>query len=187
MPKLKVYRTAIGFHDAYVAAPSQKAALAAWGADKDLFARGAAEVVSDAALAAEPLAHPGEVIRRSRGSLDEQMRALGPIPRRARSRPEPEADPAPREHSRSKLKPRRAPPPPSRVALEKAEAALAGERAAAEAERAAIREKERALTAERERLEQALRKRAERLESRLDAARESYRAAFAKWSEGAGD
>lgn len=29
--KLKVYRTPIGFHDAYVAAPSQKAALKAWG------------------------------------------------------------------------------------------------------------------------------------------------------------
>ena len=33
MPKLKVYRTPIGFHDAYVAAPSQKAALDAWGSD----------------------------------------------------------------------------------------------------------------------------------------------------------
>jgi hypothetical protein len=28
-PKLKVYRMAVGFHDAYVAAPSQKAAAAA--------------------------------------------------------------------------------------------------------------------------------------------------------------
>ncbi len=31
--KLKVFRTPAGFHDAYVAAPSRKAALAAWGAD----------------------------------------------------------------------------------------------------------------------------------------------------------
>jgi hypothetical protein len=30
MAKLKVFRTPIGFHDAYVAAPSKKAALAAW-------------------------------------------------------------------------------------------------------------------------------------------------------------
>ena len=29
--KLNVYRTPIGFHDAYVAAPSQHAALLAWG------------------------------------------------------------------------------------------------------------------------------------------------------------
>ena len=40
--KLKVFRTPIGFHDAYVAAPSQKAALQAWGTDTDLFARGVA-------------------------------------------------------------------------------------------------------------------------------------------------
>lgn len=35
--RLKVYRTPIGFHDTYVAAPSQKAALAAWGSGHDLF------------------------------------------------------------------------------------------------------------------------------------------------------
>ena len=48
--KLKVFRTPIGFHDAYVAAPSQKAALEAWGSDSNLFAAGAAELVTDAAL-----------------------------------------------------------------------------------------------------------------------------------------
>jgi hypothetical protein len=32
--KLKVFRTPIGFHDAYVAAPSQKAALEAWEATR---------------------------------------------------------------------------------------------------------------------------------------------------------
>jgi hypothetical protein len=68
MPRqLKVFRTSTGFHDAYVAAPSQKAALEAWGADANLFARGVAEQVTDAALMAEPLKHPGEVIRVSRG------------------------------------------------------------------------------------------------------------------------
>ena len=36
--KLQVFRTAIGFDDALVAAPSRKAALTAWGAEKDLFA-----------------------------------------------------------------------------------------------------------------------------------------------------
>ena len=38
--KLKVYCTPVGFHDAYVAAPSQKAALQAWGAKTNLFAQG---------------------------------------------------------------------------------------------------------------------------------------------------
>src|SRR3546814_12633677 len=66
----------IGFHDAYVAAPSQKAALEAWGADANLFARGVAEVVTDPALTAEPLAHPGTVIKRPRGSMAEHLAAL---------------------------------------------------------------------------------------------------------------
>ena len=77
--KLKVYRTPIGFHDAYVAAPSQKAALAAWGSDADLFARGIAEVVSDEELSREPFANPGKVIRRLRGTAEEQLAALPAI------------------------------------------------------------------------------------------------------------
>jgi hypothetical protein len=35
---LKAFRLPIGFHDAYAAAPSQKAAIEAWGSDKDVFA-----------------------------------------------------------------------------------------------------------------------------------------------------
>lgn len=76
--RLKVFRTPIGFHDAYVAAPSRKAALAAWGTDADLFARGTAEEVTEARLTAEPLKRPGEVIRVSRGDLAAQLKALGP-------------------------------------------------------------------------------------------------------------
>src|SRR6478609_9516322 len=76
--KLKVFRTPIGFHDAYVAAPSRKAALEAWGSGADLFARGGAEEVTDPKLTEEPLKHPGEVIRVSRGDLKAQLKALGP-------------------------------------------------------------------------------------------------------------
>jgi hypothetical protein len=76
-PKLKVYRTPIGFHDAYVAAPSQKAALEAWGSTGKLFAQGAAELVTDPTLTKEPLARPGEVVRKPRGSEAELIEALG--------------------------------------------------------------------------------------------------------------
>jgi hypothetical protein len=76
-PKLKVYRTPIGFHDAYVAAPSQKAALQAWGSDSDLFAQKIAEQVTDPDLMKEALAHPGEIIRKLRGTAAEQVAALG--------------------------------------------------------------------------------------------------------------
>jgi hypothetical protein len=81
MAKLKVFRTSIGFHDAYVAAASQKAALAAWGAEADLFARGMAERVTDPKLAAEPLEKPGQVIRRPRGTAAEHIAALPREPR----------------------------------------------------------------------------------------------------------
>jgi hypothetical protein len=95
--KLKVFKTTIGFHDAYVAAPSQKAALAAWGSDHNLFATGAAEQISDAALTAEPLAKPGEVIKKVRGSVGDHLAALtktdrprrstkAPLPPRCRAR-----------------------------------------------------------------------------------------------------
>jgi hypothetical protein len=73
--RLKVYCTPIGFHDALVAAPSQKAALEAWGASTNLFARGLAETVTDRALAEPALAEPGKVIKVSRGSKAEQLRA----------------------------------------------------------------------------------------------------------------
>lgn len=48
------------------------------GSDKDLFARAAAEIVTEPALIEEPLAAPGKVIRRLRGTAAEQMAALPP-------------------------------------------------------------------------------------------------------------
>src|SRR3546814_20792274 len=77
MPRaLKTYRTAIGFHDAYVAAPSQKAALEAWGSDSNLFAVGAAERVEDPDMMRETFDNPGRVIKRPRGTMAEHMAAL---------------------------------------------------------------------------------------------------------------
>ena len=73
--RLKVYRTSAGFEDALVAAPSQAAALRAWGARGDLFALGEADVVTDEALTAEPLARPGEVVRKPRGDLTAMLAA----------------------------------------------------------------------------------------------------------------
>lgn len=73
MAKLKVFRTTIGFHDAYVAAPSRAAALRAWGASTDLFAMGAAEEVIEPALMKAPLAHAGSIIKQSRGPTAEHM------------------------------------------------------------------------------------------------------------------
>ena len=65
---LKVFRAHLGFYDSVVAAPSQKAALEAWGAGKSEFAHGFAEVTQDAKAVAAALAQPGVVLRRPFGS-----------------------------------------------------------------------------------------------------------------------
>jgi len=170
MATMKVYRTAIGFHDAYVAAPSQKAALRAWGSDHDLFARKAAEVVTDPALTAEPLASPGKVIKRLRGTEAEQIAALPPDrPRRAR----PASD---RKPSKPKPEPR-----PSRKPLEDAEQAVAdAERDFAKA-RAELSAREAALARERRAMERDQARRLDALNRAREQADRAYRDALSDW------
>ncbi len=172
MPRaLKVFRTSAGFHDAYVAAPSRKAALAAWRADVDLFARGVAEQVTDKALMAEALEKPGEVIMKSRGGLADQLKAMGP--RKARRKKDLPA-------SRAKA---RAVRPPSRARLDKAEAALeeaqqrqSKELAELDAQRKAIERKIAALEAKQA-------KELSMLKQRRNAARDAYQDALDRLSE----
>lgn len=166
---LKVFRTAAGFHDAYVAAPSRKAALAAWGADVDLFARGIAEQVTDPKLTAEPLKKPGEVIMLSRGGLADQLKALGPRRKKA-------AEPKPGKAAPKKAK------PPSRAQLDKAEAALeaaerrnAAEMAKLGAEQAKLQKKIDALAARHQR-------EAVKLKQRRKQAEADYRDALDAWT-----
>ena len=196
--KLKVYRTPIGFHDAYVAAPSQKAALAAWGSDADLFARGAAELVTDEALTREPLDKPGTVVRRARGTTAEHLAALphdeparpkrspapdddGPSPRRRKAAPksarekasEPEPPPPP---------PARKPKPrPSRALLDEAERALEQAQTDHDEALADIRRREKELQQQRRDLEHRHEADIDQLEAALDKTRTRYEAALAKW------
>jgi hypothetical protein len=176
--KLKVFRTSTGFHDAYVAAPSRKAALAAWGADANLFARGVAEEVTDPTLTAEPLKRPGEVIKLSRGDLSAQLKALGPRKKKARAQAKGEE---PEETPRKAAKPAKPKPPPKRDTVDAAEAALkqarerhSGEAGKLEAQRDEI---ERKLTALRAKQDKEL----ARLERKRDEAREAYREALERW------
>ena len=115
---LKVYCMPAGFYDAVVAAPSQAAALKAWGTTTDLFAAGRAIVVTDEAIRAEALARPGEVIKRSRG---DEAAMIGP---------EPVRKPAGKRTPAAKAgRPKPPPPLPDRSGLD------AAERQVAEAER----------------------------------------------------
>lgn len=179
MPRaLKVYRMPVGFHDAYVAAPSQKAAIEAWGADKDVFRRGTAEEIEDPKLTEEPLANPGKVVKRLRGTAAEQIAALDeteePVPKRSSA----EA----RKDGKAKAKPAPKPKPrPSRARLEEAEAALAEAEARREEQVAAIRKREAALAAERKALEKKQDRERERLEARREKAAAAYEAAMEKW------
>lgn len=198
--KLKVYRTPIGFHDAYVAAPNQKAALAAWGADVDLFARGVAEMVFDEALTREPLERPNEVIRRRRGTDAENMAALPrakrPVARRASPAAETEPEkPAERPSKRDNARvsdsarapkepaPRRRSARPSRAKLEEAEAALEQSERDHTGAIDAIRQEERALQEKRRDLQRKHEAEVETLEEAIDRVRRRYGEALAKLRE----
>jgi hypothetical protein len=68
--RLRVYRTHLGFYDAIVAAPSQKAALSAWGVHQNLFHDGLASVVGDDEIIRLAKSRPGVVLRRVYGSKE---------------------------------------------------------------------------------------------------------------------
>lgn len=170
MARLKIYRTAIGFHDAYVAAPSQKAALAAWGSDKDLFARGAAELVEETPLADDLLAAPGTVVKKLRGTAEEQMASLPP-------------DRAPRPARRAATPREPKPPRPSRDRLDAAERAL-DDAAAIEADRLRdLADREAALARERRDLTRKAATQRTALERRRDDERRAFDDATRDWRQ----
>lgn len=69
-PRLKVFQAQFGFYDSVVAAPSQAAALSAWGTHQDLFATGDAKITKDEAAMAAALEHPGTPLQRAAGTKD---------------------------------------------------------------------------------------------------------------------
>jgi hypothetical protein len=175
--KLKVYRTPIGFHDAFVAAPSQKAALEAWGTDTNLFAQGSAELVSDPALMKLPLENPGEVVKVLRGTQAEQLAALAkaPPPKRKAAA---EAEIVP-----PKAKKKR-PPVPSRSSLAAAEAQLEKleKRQSAESDRMEKRLKQ--LQEEIRDLGRKHERARHEAEEKVEKERERYNAAIARYEAG---
>jgi hypothetical protein len=165
--KLKVYRTPIGFHDAYVAAPSQKAALEAWGSSGNLFTQGAAEIVTDPKLIGEALARPGEVVRKLRGSEAEQIRAVGKL-KTTKAETTAKAPPKGRK--------------PSRAGVDKAEKAVEAAEARHRAASAKLEAEADALERRRRELEAKQRRDRERLEQAAEQARARYRKAMDEWA-----
>lgn len=99
--KLRVYVTRIGLTNWAVAAPSQKAALAAWDVRENLFASGAATTTNDARAVELAMKTPGKPVALDR---DEKV-AMGHIIRlddhrkrleaRKPARPQPKLEPKP--------------------------------------------------------------------------------------------
>ena len=134
MPRaLKVFQTEIGFYELIVAAPSQAAALRAWGLHLNLFADGTARMATDERVIEAALAQPGVCLKRGVGSRDAfslnpglpRLPELGPVDKnksgklpstvsKSKHKPPPKTQPKP--------KPR--PEPPDRRALDAAEADL---------------------------------------------------------------
>ncbi len=170
--RLKVFQAHIGFYDTVVAAPSQAAALRAWGVRRNLFADGHAGITDDAQAIEAALAHPETPLRRAVGSND--AFALEP---RLPSIPHAAKKPATRAAEKVKAEP---PPPAQRAdrsALDAAEGALKKLDERRKREEAVFRRRQDKLGAEREAAESAY------LESRKAAtaamvdARQAYRKA----------
>lgn len=180
--RLKVYRTPIGFHDAYVAAPSQKAALEAWGAGTNLFAQGAAEVVTDPALTKVPLEHPGKVVKVLRGDKAEQLAALD---RAERGRPAANENAPAKQRRKAKIElPKPRGPKPSRSRLTKAEEALDALEKRQEKETQWIEKQQEALRRRREELDRRQSDELRQRRENIEREREKYQRLLRLWENG---
>lgn len=170
---LKVFRTAIGFEDAYVAATSRKAALEAWGTDKDLFGRGVAEQVTDPELTAKALERPGEVIRLPRASVAQHLAAAKVAGRVSEKRTSSRKAELAKRKARVP-KPDRSKVDAAQLALEQHEKRAAADLAEIDDEIAALRQRMMDI---RER-DAAV---AEELRATFEREQERYRAALDQW------
>lgn len=161
--RLKVYRTRIGFHEVIVAAPNQKAALAAWDIRDNLFADGAAAVTDEPAAVEATLARPGVVMRRAVGA----KAAWTPLADRGAAPRLPGGAPPARRK------------PPDRRRLDAAEARLSEAEAALTAERRRLQTERRAF----ERRQAAALARAEKA---VDTARRAAKSAAAAFRRAGG-
>lgn len=168
--KLKVYITRIGFHDVAVAAPNQKAALAAWDIRENLFAQGAASVADDPAAIKSAMAEPGRPVSRAIGESG-AFKAAAEAPSQAPKVKAPKA-----RMKAAAPKPR----PPDRRRLDAAEKALAAfdkERKTALGE---IDKARRDLDLREAALERKFATRRRSLAREQDAARRVYEAALGR-------
>ncbi|WP_293880374.1 hypothetical protein [Sphingomonas sp.] len=160
--------------------------MEAWGSDSNLFAQKTAELVTDAALSAEPLAHPGTVIKRLRGTVAEQIAALPPDVTRPRKANEVEpidrGQPtrAVKTSTRAKIL-GRSKPRPDRAALISAEKALEYAMSAHVTEQKKLKNRQAALEREKRDMDRNNRQRIETLEDDRARAEAAYGKVMKAW------
>ena len=168
--RLKVFQTHLGFYDTVVAAPSQAAALRAWGTHQNLFADGQARVTDDPQAVEAALAHPNVSLKRAVGSSDlfalesVSLPKVPDAPRTARAKPGGKLSPPPK-------------PPPDRSALDAAEAALRDLDDQRKSEEAEFRRRQDELDAERKAAQAAYVERHKAAAQALLDARTAYKRA----------
>lgn len=171
-PKLKVFQAHLGFYDTVVAAPSQAAAMRAWGLHRNVFADGQARITTDEAAVAAATAQPEVVLKRpvgSDGPFEVDPTSLPEIPDAPPGKPVAKTGrPAPAKPSR---------PPADRGKLEEAEAALRALDQRRKAEEAAFARRQAALDAEREAAEERYAEERRVASAQVSKARDAYRKA----------
>ena len=168
--RLKVFWAELGFYETIIAAPSQAAALRAWGVHQNLFAGGQARVTDDTAAVKAALAHPGTPLKRAIGSnvpfgLDAKPPKVPDAPRRR---------PARARAAKARAEPP-AKPPADRRALDAAEAALRRLDEARKDEAAGLRRRQAELDAARTAAQEAYIEARKAAKAALVAARKAYR------------
>jgi type IV secretory pathway VirB10-like protein len=171
--RLKVFQAQFGFHDSVVAAPSQAAALRAWGTHQNLFADGQARLTDDDDAIKAALEHPEIPLRRAVGSSDKF--ALEPTSL-------PKIPDAPKSTHVAKAKPDAKPPAPvkpqpDRKDLDAAEAALKALDEGRKREEADFREQQAALEAARDTAQAAYVADRKSATAKMVQARRAYRKA----------
>jgi len=175
----KVFQAQFGFFDTVLAAPSQAAALRAWGTHRNLFATGHAKLATDETAIAAALEDPGTLLRRAVGSNDPfsvEPTSLPKVPDLAAAMPEPESPPKAKPQPKPKPKPVRK-PSPDRSQLNVAETALQELDDQHVREEADLRRQQEELDAKRAAAQQRYIEARKRATAEVTAAREAYRKA----------
>jgi hypothetical protein len=164
---LKVFQAQFGFYDTVVAAPSQAAALRAWGIRQNLFADGQATVIDDAQAVEAALAHPETPLRRAVGSRDRFLLEPTGLPT------VPDAPKTARSNAKPRPKP--AKPPADRSQLDAAERALRELDEARKREEAGFRRRQNDLDTETAAAQSAYGAKRKAATAALEGARRDYR------------